>query len=295
MWHLRLFLIFLFVCTIPVNGDDGAEKLKSVWAKGKTKGCDPSFGTTRKGPWNVTPFSCAGQDETKAGFMIWEDGDEARHVWSRVRAGPLPHHFAWVDFDGDAREDLIVLSGQEDVAWTEIYVNQEKKFQLLLFSEKEYGVVVDADRDEKADIFLASRREDENNACSSLGFPPTLAGQIKDKYQSISAKYKDVNYTYDMPEEHPVLNMYMLQKIQILKYAPRQKKMIDQTSQFQDHIAWRINILEKVLKIKDKIIWDGDVAEPIREKCYKEIASTMSYWKSRVIKRKTRAKKRRKR
>jgi len=284
MKQLGILLLGMGIYTQVSSNDAMKEKLDSLWPLVKVSHCEPIFGRSHKGGLNVTAFSCAKKGSANSGFLIWQDVEKPKLVWHRIRPGPTPHHFAWVDFDDDKKEDLFVLSGQEDVAWTEIYLNRGKTFQQILSFDKEYGVVVDADRDEKPDLFLASKREDEHYACLGLELSSSLAAQVKDKYLSISAKYKDANYTYEMPEDYPLLNMYMLQKIQILRFSKRHQKMMDETNRFQDHIAWRINLLEKLMKARDKIHWDGEVLQSTREECYRQVNSTIQYWKSRVSK-----------
>ncbi len=161
------------------------------------------------------------------------------------------HNVFWSDFNNDGIEDLFILSGYEDYFSTYIYIGNSDNPELSKIYENNtiYSMVLDIENDKHPEFIESS----DSNICRSSIFPPfvpaSLLPLVTAEYEKVVGEYDKANFTFNMPEHFPLFNLQLLNKIRI--YRIEEQQVVDVTSEYPEHINWRIHFLKKILKHND--------------------------------------------
>ena len=190
--------------------------------------------------------------------VLWRT-DTSTPIWGIDWFGDFqPHSKVWLDFNSDGLKDLFFFAGQENIFSTYIYLwnVQSDSFStsnlmLAYKNENSYSVIIDMDNDGQPEILDSghSGKEHINHNCFPSDFSPLIPDDVKkditSEYWRLAGKFDRFNFTYNMPEHYPIFSMCIFDPIKIYKIDGTVLR--DVTVQYQNHLKWRLMVLERIL------------------------------------------------
>ena len=191
------------------------------------------------------------------GFAVFDPRN--RLLWTRMHDGDFaPHTVQLADFDGDARTDIFMLAGEEDVFETHVFLNRVAvdAFALSNFargfsSDEVYAAVLDFNQDGHPELLLPEKQGGEiGQAQVDCGAPfrdGPLAREVIDEYNRVVGPFDALNFRYGM-DSYRAMNLFMLDSIRIFSASSEQRWV---SRDFREHLAWRVRLLDSARDIID--------------------------------------------
>jgi len=186
------------------------------------------------------------------------DSKSGQLLWAHIVYGDFgPHTIELIDFDGDGRDDLWLLSGFEDVFASHLFMNRidSDQFSLTSFvpgfaSDEVYATLLDFNKDGYPEILVPGNKvlidmwEVYNIAdaqCFKLS--KEIVELAKKEYSRLVGRFDFANFDYNM-DSYPVHALFLNNKIQIISKYPENKIV---TNKYADHVRWRLEVTKKRL------------------------------------------------
>jgi len=155
------------------------------------------------------------------------------------------HSVRWVDLDGDRRDDLYSLAGQEDVFTTYAFVRpdrddtggQESFVKAYEFSDA-YVSLFDFDSDGVPELLQPVDPKDVNEEeCDCLNeLTKAQIDEISSAYRRFAGPYDRLNFDYNL-ESYPVINLCLFEQVRILRVEGQTVKEVGR--EYPQHWSWR--------------------------------------------------------
>ena len=186
------------------------------------------------------------------------DSKSGQLLWAHIFYGDFgPHTIKLIDFDGDGRDDLWLLSGFEDVFASHLFLNRidSDQFSLTSFvpgfaSDEVYATLLDFNKDGYPEILFPRDNAlidpwevyDITDAqCFKLS--KEIVELVKKEYFRLVGRFDSANFDYNM-DSYPVHALFVNNKIQVISKYPENKFV---TNKYADHLKWRLEITKKRL------------------------------------------------
>ncbi|HEX6939287.1 MAG TPA: hypothetical protein VF158_07730 [Longimicrobiales bacterium] len=202
------------------------------------------------------------------GFLFWRGkADSPEAVWLYRQAGDFgPHTWKWIDFDMDAKEDLLMFGGEENIIWTQIFLNRMadtfsvSNFSKVYHSEDQYVLVVDPEGDGVPEVLDPGPDLEDpiGLAISGCSPPDSLDVEIEREYERITGRFAGAHFGYGTQRGVPE-NLFLLHKVRLLRFHGGEFR--DVTREYSAHLRWRLRMLEAIHS-RDEVC--TDVLEQIR-------------------------------
>ncbi|GHA78567.1 FG-GAP repeat domain-containing protein [Pontibacter akesuensis] len=185
-------------------------------------------------------------------------------IWTMVRGrfNPIwqlkdssdfpPHTYSFVDYNSDGKKDVTILSGQEDVFSTDVYLNKSTttystdNFESVHRNWNNYSVIVDLDGDGVPELLDSGNEQVEPEERPEFFLSDDVKSEIDRKYVEIAQVKGANNFHFNMPQRFRVSNSFLMDSIKVM--GCEDEKFIDKTCNYQDYLDWRIGILEQLEK-----------------------------------------------
>jgi hypothetical protein len=251
-------LVFLLLVTIvlaacetlraPQSGrnDRPDEQIRALLA-----GADVSFDAfpaPGSSPLAVHTFSYKSEHgRTPYGYGFGVSHSESKQLlWIHLIPGDYaPHHFQWMDFDGDGRHDILLYFGEEDVFQTQVIFNRlaADRFAMTNFAvgleiDHAYAAVVETPGDGLPSLMMPSEPRGEpelETRCLSDSGMERLREIVAPEFRRISGRFSALNADDPMPE------MFLFETVRFVNL--RDGWWNDVTERHFEHLRWRIDTL----------------------------------------------------
>lgn len=159
-----------------------------------------------------------------------------------------------VDMDADGNDDVIVCYGDESNFFTKVFVHdsQENTFEVVDFeANNSFATLLDIDGDQKVELLIKKYPSDESKINLEV-----YEKELQVVYEKLAGQFDAIN---SARLSNPIALLLMGFEIKILQFD--NKKLVDCTHKFSDHLRWRASFLQKIKKdLKDK---EKEVAEEL--------------------------------
>ena len=171
------------------------------------------------------------------------------------------HDPIFVDLNTDDKIDLFMTCGHEEYLETFIYINNidsmkfsEDNFVLGYNKKNEYLTIVDINEDKNPEIIDVIEPRDEHNdgalevlSCDLLEIPDTtIIMDLNAECERVFSIYSNLEILadIDIPDYSHYYLLRLFSEVRIITFEGSEVK--DITGSFENHMKWRINILERL-------------------------------------------------
>ncbi len=187
-------------------------------------------------------------------FLLIGDFSYAREMPPEAKDLDLGYHSAfWSDLNSDGVDDLFFLSGYETYFSTFIYLGNTKSKQLrkIYHNKYVYSMVMDPENDKHPEFIDSSDSRDSVHCRNGFlpDIPDGLLSVILKEYENLVGDYSKANFTFSMPEHFSQFRLQVFNKIKIYRIEGERLKNV--TSEYTEHLKWRINFLKKALEYNE--------------------------------------------
>ena len=198
-------------------------------------------------------------------FWHLEEDNQFQPLWYiQDNSDFPPHTFAYLDFNGDAKKDLLVLGGFEDVSYSKIFLQKrlatfdQDNFQRAYINHNEYISLFDFEGDGEPSILEIvypenyDKEKELDRQMNYFGldyvedFPlnDPIKATMRAEYARLAIVQGSKNFTYNLPEAYPIWNLRIESPIRILQFEG--DEVVDVTTDFPEHLEWRLAILAQI-------------------------------------------------